>query len=261
MTENHQNHPIEDLFNALQTIIPCDLYPAGVEPVSEMVPGTAFFPGGPGLWLGESCSEAPPNWPPMPKCKVMVLGNHFCLSLSEHQKWLEKCPYGDLDTDTWKNLRPLFSDAGIRLEDCFFTNAYMGLRPESGGPPPGADDFKQRCESFLDKQIEVQKPRLILALGEHAITLIARLSTKLDAWRKWQSFKKLDDNNLSLISKVCFKDAPEQPVTVVALMHPSMRKLNLKLYLRHYCGQKGNDAEIAMIKDALHLSGLEGNDE
>ena len=264
MRENRDNHPIEYLFSVRATVAPDR--ERVVTPVPEMLPGTAFFPGGPGLWLGESRSEAPPNWLPMPIGKVMVLGNDFSNSPAGHQEWLETEPYADLNTPTWRNLRPHFSEAGIRLEDCFFTNAYMGLRPESGpwgGLSPGAKDreFVQRCESFLDTQIEVQKPRLILALGKHAITFIARLSNKLDAWKPWPGFEKLDDKEQALISDVCFQGAPDQTVTVVALVHPSGHNMGNTLKNRRYRGETGKDAEIAMLKDALRLSGLEGNDE
>ena len=264
MRENRDNHPIEYLFSARASVAP-DRERA-ITPVPEMLSGTAFFPGGTGLWLGKSLSEAPPNLPPMPIGKVMILGNDFCQSPSGHQEWLEKDPYADVNTTTWQNMRPHFSEAGIQLEDCFFTNAYMGLRPECGpfkGPSPGAKDreFVQRCESFLNTQIEVQKPRLILALGKHAITFIARLSDKLDAWKPWPGFEKLDDKEQALISDVCFQGAPDQTVTVVALVHPSGHNLGNTLKNRRYCGKTGKDAEIAMIKDALRLSGLEESDE
>ena len=257
MPKNSQRHPVEDLFNALKTVEP---YPDGVKPVPKMLSGTAFFPGGSGLWLGESSLEAAPNWLPMPIGKVMVLGNDFCNSPSGHQEWLENDPYADLKTATWQHLRPLLQDAGIPLEDCFFTNAYMGLRPESGpwtGLSPGACDkkFVQRCQSFLDKQIEVQKPRLILVLGRHARKFIAPLSDDLTAWKGYKTFEKLDDDGVSFIEKVRFKGTPEQPVTVVVLVHPSFRPANV--WRRHYCGLKGHHAEIAMLKKALNLSGLQ----
>ena len=40
-----EQHPIEDLFNEIQTVEP---YPNGVKPMPKMLSGTAFFPGGSG---------------------------------------------------------------------------------------------------------------------------------------------------------------------------------------------------------------------
>ncbi len=60
-------HPIEDLFKARKNVAP-DRY-GKVVPVPEMITQTAFFPGGSGLWLGESSSlkALSTNWPTMPK--------------------------------------------------------------------------------------------------------------------------------------------------------------------------------------------------
>ena len=99
----------------------------------------------------------------------------------------------------------------------------------------------------------MQKPRLILALGEYPIKFIAQLSSDLAAWRRWQGFKKLDASG-PLISDVRFKGSEEQTATVVALVHPSMRNSNAKH--RCYCGKEGKAAELAMLKDALKQSGL-----
>ena len=134
----------------------------------------------------------------------------------------------------------------------------MGLRltGKGTGQSPGADDpeFVKRCESFfLDKQVAMQKPRLILALGEYPIKFLAGLSSDLAAWRRWQGFKKLDASG-PLISDVRFEDDSEQSATVVALVHPSMRNSNAKH--RRYCGKEGKAAELAMLKDALKQSGL-----
>lgn len=166
MSKNSQKHPVEDLFNALKTVEP---YPDGVKPVPKMLSGTAFFPGGSGLWLGESGSwNTPSDRPDMPIGKVMILGHNF--DSEGGYKYTESMKgQHELESHTWWNLRPLLREVDIPLEDCFFTNAFMGLKEgeDNTGEFPGVNDlgFVQRCQSFLDKQIEVQKPRLILTLG------------------------------------------------------------------------------------------------
>ena len=249
-----EQHPIEYLFNEQKKIAPDQN--GKVIPVQEMIAQIAFFPGGSGLWLGKSRSwNVTSDRPPMPKKKIMVLGNDF-----GPKSWYEKClrQYDhDLNCATWWNLLPLLKKVGIQPKDCFFTNAYMGLRLEekSTGQSPGAADpeFVERCWSFLALQIAIQKPHLILALGEYPIKSIAGLSPDLVTWRRWQGFKKLDASG-PLKNRVRFKGAPEQSATVVALVHSSYRQVNVKH--RRYGGLTGEAAELAMLKAALKQSGL-----
>lgn len=269
-TQEQYPTEIQGLFNGQKKLY----YPDGVEPVPKMLCSTTFFPRDSGLWhtppkeMLPSTLQASYSFfvnsnfvnskrPTMPKKKIMVLWNDF--GPKDGYKGVRNNPYGNLHSSaTWRNLLELLHHAGIKPKNCFFTNAYMGLRVAGGptGPSPGADDpkFVKRCESFfLDKQVAMQKPRLILALGEYPIKFIAQLSSDLAAWRRWQGFEKLDASG-PLISDVRFKGSEEQTVTVVALVHPSMRNSNAKH--RCYCGKEGKAAELAMLKDALKQSGL-----
>ena len=63
-----ERHPVEYLFDRLQNIS----YPDGLDLVPAKISGTAFFPGGYGLWREEGRPL-----PPMPCGKVMVLGQDF----------------------------------------------------------------------------------------------------------------------------------------------------------------------------------------
>ena len=251
-----EQHPIEYLFNEQKKLPYHRWY--GVKPVKEMITRTAFFPGGSGLWLGRSGSwYMPSDRPDMPEGKVMVLGNDF------GQKWWhEKClreNARDWKSKTWMYLRLLLQDAGIQPEDCFFTNAYMGLRStgKSTGPSPGMVDpkFVEHCQLFfLGKQLPVQKPRLILVLGAEARKFIAQLSPDLAEWKECKTFTGLDDSVVGpVVKKVRFNGS--KPVTVVALVHPSRRKGNV--WRRRYRGKKGEAAELAMLEDALRLSELQ----
>ena len=190
--------PIEYLFKVRKKVAP-DQY-GKVAPVKKMLAGTAFFPGGSGLWhtppkemlpsaLQASYSFFVNSKPPtMPKKKIMVLGNDF--GLTDGYKEVRDNPYENLNSSsTWRNLLKLLHCTGIKPKNCFFTNAYMGLRitGKGTGQSPGAagPEFVERCESFfLDKQIMVQKPRLILALGKHSIKFIAQLSPDLAEWKE-----------------------------------------------------------------------------
>ena len=250
--------PIEYLFKARRKVAP-DQY-GKVIPVKKMLCSTAFFPGGSGLWLGRSSSsKTASSKPRMPKQKIMVLGNDFG-SKDGYEK-VQDNPYKNLDSSsTWRNLLEFLHRAGIKPKNCFFTNAYMGLRivGKDTGPSPGKKDpkFVKCCQSFLAKQIAVQKPRLILVLGVEAIKLITKLSPDLiKKWKPWPGFKKLDANEVSWVEGVRFKDSGEQPVTVVALVHPSAQWTKT-FKNRRYRATKGEAAELKMLKRALKKSGL-----
>jgi hypothetical protein len=63
-------HPVERLFALLATFGP---YPKGVVQMNGRIGGTAFFPGGAGLWNTRPGEPLPP----MPMGGVMVLGHSF----------------------------------------------------------------------------------------------------------------------------------------------------------------------------------------
>ena len=185
----------------------------------------------------------------------MVLGNNFD-SECGYRKSLRA---GDeLHAPTWKALVPFLLGVDIQPEDCFFTNAYMGLLrgcPTNEGESPGARDpkFRRFCERLLDRQIAEQKPGLILTLGQYAPKFLASLTPDLDEWRKWPGFRALDASASGPVRHVHFGETRKQ-TTVVALLHPSGRDRNL--HLRHYGGRTGNEAELAMLKEALAAAQL-----
>ena len=63
-------HPVHELCKLLPLLKP---YPAGMAPVLTRIEGTAFFPGGWGLW------DTSPNvpLPPMPVGGIMVVGQDY----------------------------------------------------------------------------------------------------------------------------------------------------------------------------------------
>lgn len=216
----------------------------------KRIPGTAFFPGGSGLWREEPSEPLPP----MPIGRVMVLGNYF----DTEDGYRKSRQEGDeLYTPTWNSLLMLLESVDIQREDCFFTNIYMGLSigDSNTGPSPGAKnpEFKRRCESFLAEQIAAQQPRLILTLGRFVPKFIAALSPGLAAWRRCASFSELDDSG-PLKQDVQFDGSVDRATVVVALVHPSLRQGNV--WRRRYQEWTGNDAELAMLKKAVKLAAI-----
>lgn len=215
----------------------------------ERIAGTAFFPGGSGLWLPDENLELPP----MPIGKVMVLGHDFH-SLRAYQQSLAR-GVEDLQGPTWRNLLSLLKRANISPTDCFFTNAYMGLRESNSaiGQFPGSRNpaFVALCQNFLAEQICILRPRLILALGRYVPSILAPLSDDLKPWHRRKTLSELDAAQVPLIHNVRFGENQDVVATTVALTHPCLWSANVGR--RRYRSESGGNAELLMLKEALEL--------
>jgi hypothetical protein len=201
--------------------------------------------------------------PPMPIGKVMVVGHNFDSEVHYRQSLAQG--YEPVNLGAWGSLRKALLAWGIPLEDCFFTNAYMGLKAdvnlstgknESSGRFPGADNhsFVYRCRAFLLKQIQMQKPRLMLTLGKEVPPVLAPLARELTAaWSGATTLQELDHRDTALVRGARFPGAPHL-TTLVALTHPANREPNVKR--RRYHGLEGNGAEHALVRDGLEACGL-----
>ena len=182
-----EEHPAEQLWQQHGRVGP---YPDGVLPVPEPIRGTAFFPGGFGLWRPNPAEPLPQ----MPVGGVMVLGQDF--HSEEGYRASRELGQERMTLPTWCNLFKLLDRAEISAEDCFFNNAYMGLRAgrATTGKFPGARDkaFVGRCRNFLAEQLKVQRPRLILTLGSYAPRVLAPLASELSDWLTGASLKDID---------------------------------------------------------------------
>lgn len=256
MHEESNQHPVERL---AEMLVEFGDYPQGVEPVPACITGLAFFPGGAGLWgaaMGRSL-------PPMPMGRVMVVGHNFDSVDGYHRSLAQGAE--NVNGPTWRTLLALLGECGITPEDCFFTNAYMGLKADSGtatrkssstGVFPGASDhsFSYRCHAFLLKQIREQQPRLLLALGEKALPVLTPLAPDLTAaWRGARHLSDLDARGAALVYPVRFPGMPH-PTAVVALTHPANRGPNVSR--RRYGDASGHVAELSLVRDGLLASGL-----
>ena len=152
-------------------------YPPGVVPISEPIRGTAFFPGGYGIWNPASSHSIPL----FPAGGIMILGQDFHSEAGYRISFASGSE--SLMMPTWRNLLGLLHEAGIASNGCFFTNAFMGLRAGSAttGRFRGAavPEFVAFCRRFLARQLQVQHPSLILTLGIHAPRILAPLSPEL----------------------------------------------------------------------------------
>jgi hypothetical protein len=80
---------------------------------------------------------------------------------------------GNPEMRTWKNLYETFRQADFNpVRQMFFTNMYVGLidGDEQEGIFPGSKDpsFSAWCRAFLDEQIRIMQPRVLVTLGAAA---------------------------------------------------------------------------------------------
>jgi hypothetical protein len=138
--------------------------------IPELIPGTAFFPGGTGLWRGDQpCGALPDDFPEAP---VMFVAHNFD-SICAHNA--AKIRGGEPQSFFWRTLLAYLECAGTDAESCFFTNALMGLKPGSAvGDMPTVPGYEDECNQFLVRQIEIVKPSLIVALGRKAHKRVCR---------------------------------------------------------------------------------------
>jgi len=238
-------HPIRALCQEVDQLD----YPRGVIKVRQRIDGTAFFPGGLGLWK----TGANRLLPPMPIGEIMILGHDFHSedgyeeSLKRNGEDLQKNP-------TWRSLLKLLDAAGIERSNCFFTNFFPGIRQGGNamGTFPGRRDpkFVAKCGELFLKQLLAQRPRIILILGCHVPSLIAPLADELKSWINVRSFKKIDSSPCRPSCRAWFRNGTNSPISanVVALTHPCMRTSNV--HRRTYKKLAGHDAEMEMLRDA-----------
>lgn len=222
-------------------------YPNGVIRIQEHILGTAFFPGGSGLWNSQP-NELPP---PLPIGGVIVVGHNFD-SKTGFERSLSRGGE-NLKGATWRNLLAFLKQVEIPPEQCFFTNAYVGLRAGAyaTGPFPGErdHDFVCWCRNFLLEQLRLMQLRLILSLGAYVPRFLAPLSPELRImWSDVTRLKTLDERGTALVYPSSFAGVLCQ-AAVVALTHPACRLVNVKY--RQYGDLEGNAAERALVKDAL----------
>lgn len=139
--------------------------------IDELIAGTACFPGRSGVWRGQCRGgPLPDNFPHEP---VMFLAHNFdCIT--GFQRSLER--KGEVDSRFWCRLLTIVRYAELVPEQCFFSNVLMGLKPgDATGPMPTAPGYRDQCLTFLRLQIDIVRPRAIVALGADAAKLVHRL--------------------------------------------------------------------------------------
>ena len=72
----------------------------------------------------------------------------------------------------------------LEAEECFFSNALMGLKPGSAtGPMPSTPAYKDECQVFLNEQIRIVNPSLVVSLGGDASERVRKLKPSVQCVR------------------------------------------------------------------------------
>lgn len=212
---------------------------AGMQPARLLVSGTAFFPVGRGLAQRDDYRIS--NKP------VMVLGQDF--GTVAYVEALDQRGREDfVNSVTWRELRDLLPKSGILLEECFFTNVYMGLRRDGPmvGVLPAAKNAAYRawCADFLRLQLSLQKLRMIIVLGMEPARFVASVFSDAAAWMK-ASYKSLQESG-ELVQTLRFDWGATKTVVIP---HPSFLHAN-----QHRCRWEdaaGREALERMLGDVF----------
>jgi uracil-DNA glycosylase len=229
----------------LRQIVDQMYYPQGIiSKVNGEINGPGFFPGAYGmLTQSDRISDK----------QIMVLGQD-----QDNTKGFEQSLRAKRETysQTWTNLLGLFKEAQIDRSQCFFTNCLMGIRQNATtntGVSPGYKDaeFRRNCLEFLSFQISLQRPKVILCLGQMSIKMLCEVSGQLDQELKGLgTIIKIDEANKAVNFAVSFDNIPNFTTNVVLLIHPSFRPSNIAR--RRYKHWLGHEAEKAILFEVIH---------
>jgi hypothetical protein len=139
--------------------------------IEGLIQGTACFPGGAGLWRGSA------NRGPLPRI-LSGASRHVRRSQLRQPTWL--CPLACTRRGSARRLLDTPATdprgRGIQPRSVLFHKRAMGLKPGGAeGPMPSVPGYREQCRRFLEGQVEIVKPRAVIALGKRSIEHVSRL--------------------------------------------------------------------------------------
>ena len=138
----------------------------------ELISGTAFFPeeqvsGEASSHLGgcRICSPARPS------CLLATTSTaHQCLPTFDAER------RGEQESFFWGSLLEYLSHACIDPEQCFFTKCSDWAQAQKRRRPHACGNgIHDECQAFLNGQIRIVNPSLIVALGQKAYSRVSKL--------------------------------------------------------------------------------------
>jgi DNA polymerase len=109
----------------------------------------------------------------------------------------------------------LFAHVGIKRSDVYITSIVKDRPPKNRDPKPKEIEM---YAPFLDRQIEIIQPKVIAALGRHAMNYIMN---KFNLGPELQPIGKIH-------GKIYKTKASYGPITIIPLYHPSVASYNAR---------------------------------
>ena len=132
----------------------------------------------------------------------------------------------------------------------FFHQRYCGVRTSGGmtdkNPAEKDPRFVAECRNLLIKQIRLQQPKLIIALGKYAIEFLAPLVKATADLSKIKTFVQLDIQELSGLKNVIFEQIDEYKTNIAFVTHPCIWHGNV--WRRKFATNEGLAAEVQLVK-------------
>lgn len=231
---------INDLRNKVGNL---DYDKTGMIKIKEPMDGVGFFPAFRGVNDGTA---------DISRKDFIVLGQDQD-NLKGYEK--NKANKHEENSATWRNMDKLFGRVKISMDDCFFTNAIMGLRDtkKSTGKSPGyrKPEFTQACLEILEDTIKLVKPKAIICLGIWPARFLGMASG--DIAKKLiclDSYQEIDAHNCALIKGARIDRFTDFKTNVAIIVHPSYRGVNAKK--RSFKRIKNHErAEVEILKELI----------
>jgi len=159
---------IDSLRTALRSVIPPDgLRCKSFNDRRICEVGFSFFPGGHGV-VDEALNRD--------KVSTIILGSDWGNEVS-FRRVLARREYKD--EKSFSRGRKLLTDAGFRLDECFFTNAWPVLRADdmdetSDHAMRDSFRFTEKCRDFFATTLRILKPTLVITLGKAPAWFVKR---------------------------------------------------------------------------------------
>jgi hypothetical protein len=206
----------------------------------------AFFPGGNGLFMGSTAS--------IPTAGTLILGSNFgCVADFVREDGILVRSDETETSDTWKGLyRMLAPETKIKLDECFFTNAWPFLHEGASNQTNGLISFwlvdcslMKNCGRLFKETLSIVQPRLIVALGTGSPAFLAHLwPEELGAWAG-NSVASMDQKPIAEIS------FDGRRVICTAITHPSHSNS-----WRRRPPNQGTEGEIRLLSEAASRARL-----
>ncbi|TVR37725.1 MAG: hypothetical protein EA392_11945 [Cryomorphaceae bacterium] len=225
-------------------------YPSKMVEIPEFVDGPGFFPG---------CSGTSDMETDISQKDFIILGQ----DQDKKEGFEETINKGSEEyTPTWREINKLFGrvktdeDDKLKLDECFFTNALMGVRntTKSTGKSPGfsSPNFVAVCRKIFEETIDVIRPKGIICLGIWPAKFVGmasgQVASKLICFEK---YSEIDQAGFAVMKGIRFDAINSFQTTVVILSHPCLR--HLYAGDRSYKSIKNNEAaEVEMLTELLY---------